>query len=271
MKNYIKIEIDSASPVESEILMAELSENNFYAFEQHENTLAAYIKEDDFSEEKLQAVLPANSAYGRTVIAGRNWNEEWERQLAPVMIDDFAGIRASFHEPLRGVQHEIIVTPKMSFGTGHHATTFLMVEQMSKIDFSHKTVVDFGTGTGVLAILAEKLGADSVIAIDCDEWSIQNARENIAANHCKRIKLVQADNIGSQFAVNIILANINLRVLTESAHRLSMILQPGALLIISGFLAHDEEMVNASFRENQFCEKARNEKSDWVVKLLEKC
>ena len=127
-------------------------------------------------------MLPENTIYKYSIIEDKNWNEEWESQLQPVTINNFAGIRASFHEPLKNVEHEIIITPKMSFGTGHHATTFLMVEQMEKINFKNKTVLDFGTGTGILAILAEKLGAASVLAIDYDEWSINNALENIEAN-----------------------------------------------------------------------------------------
>ena len=121
--------------------------------------------------------------------------QEWESQLQPVTINNFAGIRASFHKPLENVEHEIIITPKMSFGTGHHATTFLMIELMQKINFKNKKVLDFGTGTGILAILAEKLGAASVLAIDYDEWSINNASENIEANNCKRIITEQRNNI----------------------------------------------------------------------------
>src|SRR5450432_301845 len=131
MRNFVKIQINSASNDEAEILIAELSENDFYAFEHNENVLIAYIKEENFNEEKLKSLLPKSVIYAYSVIEDRNWNEEWESQLQPVIVNDFVGIRASFHESLKKVEHEIIITPKMSFGTGHHATTFLMVEQMA--------------------------------------------------------------------------------------------------------------------------------------------
>jgi len=156
MKNFIKIEIETTSSQDSEILIAELSENNFYAFEQNDNCLIAYIKEEDFDKAKLNMFMPQNATYKYSIIKERNWNADWESQFQPVIINNFAGIRASFHKPLEGVMHEIIITPKMSFGTGHHATTFLMIELMQAIDFRNKKVLDFGTGTGILAILAEK-------------------------------------------------------------------------------------------------------------------
>jgi len=137
MRNFIKIAMDAGSAAESEILIADLAENDFYAFEQNEDVLMAYIKEEDFDEEKLKSLLPQSIGYECSVIAGRNWNEDWESQFHPVTIKNFVGIRASFHEALEGVEHEIIITPKMSFGTGHHATTFLMVEQIEKINFKN--------------------------------------------------------------------------------------------------------------------------------------
>ncbi|MEP6952276.1 MAG: 50S ribosomal protein L11 methyltransferase [Ginsengibacter sp.] len=271
MKSYIKIEIDTASATEAEIFIAELSENEFYAFEQSENGLIAYIKAADINDGALQAILPEGIEYKCSVIEDRNWNEEWESRLQPVIINNFAGIRASFHAPLENVEHEIIITPKMSFGTGHHATTFLMVEQMRKINFKNKTVLDFGTGTGILAILAEKLGAAKITAIDNDDWSINNTLENIAANNCKRINLEKRNNIEGLSVVNVILANINYTVLTQNAKMLSMLLQPNSILIISGFLLKDEVAVATAFVKNQFLQKERDEKNGWVSMVLEKC
>ena len=122
--------------------------------------------------------------FKETLIPEANWNQVWESNFDPVIVDDFVAIRADFHEPVKGVSLEIIITPKMSFGTGHHATTYMMIEQMRELDFTGKSVFDFGTGTGVLAILAEKLGANKVIAVDNDEWSIENAEENFEKNNC---------------------------------------------------------------------------------------
>jgi len=270
MNKFIKIEIITISPEEGEVMIAELSENDFYAFEQNENVLFAYIKEEDFNEEKLRTLLPENLDYKYSVIEDRNWNKEWESQLQPVTISDFVSIRASFHEPVKNVEHEIVITPKMSFGTGHHATTFLMVELMQKINFKNKIVLDFGTGTGILAILAEKLGAASVFAIDYDEWSINNALENIEANQCKNIFLEKRNNIIGLPCVDIILANINLNVLAENAKNLSMLLQSQSLLIVSGFLSKDEEATISAFIENGFVKKEMVQKADWLALLFEK-
>jgi ribosomal protein L11 methyltransferase len=270
MRSFIKIEIGSTSAGEAEIFIAELSENEFYAFEYNKSGLVAYIKEEDFNEEKLKSLLPESVVYTYSVIEDRNWNEEWESRLQPVIINDFAGIRASFHLPLEKVEHEIIITPKMSFGTGHHATTFLMVEQMQKINFKNKNVLDFGTGTGILAILAEKIGAAAVTAIDNDDWSINNALENIEANHCRRINLEKRNNIEGLSGVNVIIANINYSVLTENAPSLSRLLQPNSVLIISGFLLKDEESIAAVFVKNNFIPYTREEKNGWVSIVLKK-
>ena len=132
MKNFIKIEVESSSPEDSEILMADLSENDYYAFEQDGNCLIAYIKEEDFDKLRLNRFLPLNATYKYSIIEDRNWNEEWESKMHPIIINNFTGIRASFHKPLQNVEHEIIITPKMSFGTGHHATTFLMIDINAK-------------------------------------------------------------------------------------------------------------------------------------------
>ena len=270
MISVIKAEIQLASLEECEILIAELSENDFYAFEQNENVLFAYIKEEDFDEVKLNMLLPQNAFYKFSIIEDKNWNQEWESQLQPVTINNFVGIRASFHEPVKNVEHGIIITPKMSFGTGHHATTFLMVALMEKINFKNKPVLDFGTGTGILAILAEKLGAASVIAIDYDEWSINNTYENIEANQCKHIFLEKRNNIIGLPFVNIILANINFNVLEENAKNLLMLLQPVSLLIVSGFLLKDEEAIVTIFVKNGFIKKQMSQKDGWMALLFEK-
>lgn len=265
MENFIKIEIEQPSAEACEILMAELSENNFYAFEQDGTILTAYILEKDFNEDIFKSFLKPSAVYKYSVIADKNWNQEWESQLEPVTINDFVGIRASFHEPLKNVEHEIIITPKMSFGTGHHATTFLMIELMQKINFQNKSVLDFGTGTGVLAILAEKLGASSIVAIDYDEWSITNASENVLANNCTNINLEKANTISGVSCVDIIVANINYNILVENAKNLSMISKKGTQLIISGFLWNDEDRIVSIFVNNGFSKKRRAQKNEWIA------
>ena len=270
MSNFLKIEIETITEEDSEILIADLSEISFYAFEQEENSLIAYIKEEDFNEEKLNNVLPLQGSCKITPIKDENWNQQWESGFHPVIINDFAAIRASFHEPVKSVKHELIITPKMSFGTGHHATTFLMVELMEKIDFHHKTVLDFGTGTGVLAILAEKLGASKITAIDYDEWSISNTLENIEANDCRNIFVERKDTLSGISFVDIVIANINLNVLTEASSSISKLLKKGSLLLTSGFLFTDEEVMVNVFTDKDFVKRSVLRKDDWLGILFEK-
>ncbi|MDQ2720029.1 MAG: 50S ribosomal protein L11 methyltransferase [Bacteroidota bacterium] len=270
MGNFLKIEIEIFSDEEAEILIADLSDIQFYAFEQEENLLIAYIKEEDVDEEKLKEILVNDKHFKKTIIKNENWNQQWESELKPVVINDFVAIRAFFHEPVKNVKHELLITPKMSFGTGHHATTFLMIEQSQNIDFRDKTVIDFGTGTGVLAILAEKLGAFKVLAIDYDEWSINNALENIRANDCKNISVEKRDDLSGLSQVDIMLANINRNVLTEKAESIIFLLKKGSFLLTSGFLAKDEAAIENLFAAKQFIKKCVMKRDDWLSVLFQK-
>jgi ribosomal protein L11 methyltransferase len=270
MNKFIKIEIETTSPDESEILIADLADIKFYAFEQEENSLFAYVKEEDFDEEKLNEVLPAKTFFTKNIIDDKNWNQQWESELQPVIIKDFAAIRASFHEPVKNIKHELIITPKMSFGTGHHDTTFLMIEMMEAINFQQKSVIDFGTGTGVLAILAEKLGASKILAIDNDDWSINNTLENVEANECSHILVEKGDTLKGIPAVDIILANINLNVLTAAAFSISSLLKKESLLLVSGFLTKDEILIEKAFADNHFVKKNLLQKGDWMAILFVK-
>ncbi len=162
-----------------EILLAQLSSVGYEGFEQLTDKLIACIPEKDHKYEDLQFVIDGQIPFERIVIEPKNWNEEWEKSFDPVVVDDFCAIRASFHAPIQGVEHDILITPKMSFGTGHHATTFQVIRFMKDMNFKGMSVLDFGTGTGVLAILAEKLGAAGIDAFDNDLWSIENSRDNI--------------------------------------------------------------------------------------------
>lgn len=270
MDKFVKIEVETISSDDSEILIANLSDIKFYAFEEEENVLFAYIKEEDFNEEKLKNILNLDQIYKKTMIKDENWNQQWESELQPVIVNDFAAIRASFHEPIQNVKYELIITPKMSFGTGHHNTTFLMVELMESIDFTAKSVIDFGTGTGVLAILAEKLGASNIIAIDYDKWSINNALENLEANNCKNISVEKGDHLTGLLPVDIIIANINLNVLIEAAQSISSLLESGSLFLASGFLSKDEKTMENIFAEKHFVKKSVLQKGDWLAILFEK-
>ena len=244
MATYIQLEFQNISAEQSDLLLAQLSDIGFDGFEEGENNLKAFIPATDFIEVAVTEI--ANSqhiSFTQSTIEETNWKAVWESNFQPVIVDDFVGIRADFHKPILGVEHEIVITPKMSFDTGHHATTYLMIKQMREINFTRKSVFDFGTGTGILAILAEKLGARKIFAIDYDEWSIENAAENLARNNCSKFELKQADNAAGNDQFDIILANINKNVILDNFSLLVKLLAPAGILLLSGLLETDETVI----------------------------
>ncbi|MCO6498418.1 MAG: 50S ribosomal protein L11 methyltransferase [Chitinophagaceae bacterium] len=270
MKIYLKVVIAPVEQEEAEILMAALTDYGFYAFEEGEESLTAYIVKQDYDEQALRSLIPADVLIRIEEIEDKNWNSEWESAFEPVIVDDFVGIRAGFHETLKDVQHEIIITPKMSFGTGHHATTEMMVRLMKDVDFKGKIAIDFGTGTGVLAILAEKLGAANIFALDNDEWSIENAGENVKNNHCEAITLSLASDISAAPKADIVLANINLNVLLKFAASIADKLNPNGLVLLSGILESDRETILKTYKVLGFSELKEVSLRGWIAILLKK-
>lgn len=202
-----------------------------------------------------------------------NWNEEWEKNFSPVVVNDTCIIRAPFHDIEKKYTYDIIIMPKMSFGTGHHDTTWLMCKNMLDFDFKNKTVFDMGCGTGVLAILAKKLGATNISGNDIDEWSVENAIENCAANNCSDIKVVEGDSdllSSKPNLYDVILANINKNVLKSYIPDLAKSLKTGGYLFISGFFKTDcEELINLA--SSHYLKLYKQElKSDWAVIMFEK-
>jgi ribosomal protein L11 methyltransferase len=264
MDSYIRIDLQTNSYEQLEILIAELSDMSFYAFEEKEKTLSAFIKEENFEQKKLHVLLTQwNLIYSKTIIPPLNWNQKWENEFSPVTVENFAGIRASFHPPIKSVQYEIIITPKMSFGTGHHPTTYLMIQQMKETDFANKKVLDFGTGTGVLAILAKKMGADSVTAIDYDEACINNARENININNCD-IQILKKGNLKDLERFDIVLANINLNTILENLSDMKKLMDVSSQIIISGCLRNDEKELLRQFSVSGFRSELILLKEGWL-------
>lgn len=264
--NYTQVSIE-AGEEQQEILVAALSELDAIGFEQSETHLLAYFDENNFRSYEVKEALTGFD-FSTTNLAQKNWNEEWESNFAPVVVDDFCAVRAHFHAPIENVEHEILITPKMSFGTGHHATTFMMMQQMRSLNFSGKKVFDFGTGTGVLAILAEKLGAASILAIDNDEWSVENARENAANNHCNHIEMQLADTVPTGQMFDIILANINRNVILEHLAGLKNILVPEGFILFSGLLTIDETVLVQVCQEQSFELVKKAERSNWISLLF---
>lgn len=228
-----------ANEEQQNILVSQLNDLKAEGFEQNDNQLVAYFNENNFDSYEVNKILQGFN-YTSQIIADQNWNAVWESNFQPVKVNDFCAIRAEFHAPIKDVKHEIMITPKMSFGTGHHATTYMMVEQMSEMDFKGKSVFDFGTGTGILAILAEKLGADKVVAIDVDDWSIKNSEENCKKNNCIKVYTSLSSNLPNQ-QFDIILANINKNVILQYLPHLKYILNKESLILFSGLLVEDEQ------------------------------
>ncbi len=265
MSKYLQITFRPIDAEKAELLIAALSEANFEGFEEEDDTLKAFIKEEECDLEELNVIAEANDiTYGMSIIEETNWNAVWESNFDPVVVDDFVAVRASFHQPIPGVEYEIVITPKMSFGTGHHATTFMMMQQMREIDFKGKRVFDFGTGTGVLAILAAKLGATDIVAIDNDDWSIENARENNVNNSTEMIKLAKADTAADQGKFDVILANINKNVILDNMAALKDQLEPGGVLLLSGLLIQDEDDIRSAAGKYGLSLVSRKEKHNWL-------
>jgi len=262
---HIQLEI-IANEYQQEELIALLDDYNPSGFEQTDETVKAYFAEDDFAKDQIQKVLEGYD-YSFSEVEEQNWNAVWEQNFHPVIVEDFCGVRAHFHEPLGQVEHEIIITPKMSFGTGHHATTYMMIQQMRHLDFSGKTVFDFGTGTGILAILAEKLGAASVTAIDVDDWSIENAKENFERNDCHKIDF-SLTSILPAILFDVVLANINRNVILNYIGQLPQVVKQGGLLLLSGLLVADEPIITTAAEENGFRFQKRLERAGWISLLF---
>ena len=269
--NHLQITIPTTDADIQEILIALLSTLGYEGFEQQDAVLQAFVPEEQFDAGSLDEVLrPKGLSYSTVRLEERNWNEEWEKNFQPVQVEEFCAIRAHFHAPIPGVLHELVITPKMSFGTGHHATTYMMLQAMKDLDFRGRRVLDFGTGTGVLAILAERLGAGEVLAIDNDDWSIDNALENVATNPCTRIMVRKSDSIPAGELFNIILANINKHVIESQLVVMGQQLAQGGVILLSGLLVDDIKDIESEALNNDLSIFLRKTKDSWICLQSEK-
>lgn len=271
MANYIKVEFEFLNNEQKEITIALLAEMNYEGFEEEGDLLKAYISSNRFDAEALRVFAnDHNLSFSATEIENKNWNQIWEANFHPVVLNHvihdlpWVAIRADFHEPINNVEHEIIITPKMSFGTGHHPTTLMMLKMMSDLDFGGKTVLDFGTGTGILSILSEKLGAARIIAIDCDDQSIKNATENFESNNCTKIQLIKASSAKKDHRFDIILANIVKAVILDNLSHFSKQLSSNGVILLSGLLKEDEEAILQSASKNNMILKRKIEMESWI-------
>lgn len=271
MKKYVEIIIQPIQSTQAEWMIAELTEIGFDGFLEEENVLKAYILSTEFNESALNELMNKHGlTYSLSTINEQNWNALWESNFNPVLVDDFVGIRAFFHEPMLGFEHELLITPKMSFGTGHHATTFSVIQLMKHLDFKGKYVFDFGTGTGILAILAEKLGAAKILAVDNDTWCIENASENIAINNCKYIDIQLVDSIDKEWKFDTVIANINRHIIEANLLAIYHSLQNNGNLILSGLLEADESAIIDQAVQLSFLHQKTVKKDGWIALYLTK-
>jgi ribosomal protein L11 methyltransferase len=271
MADYIKIEFEHLNSDQKDIIIALLTDLNYEGFEEDDDLLKAYIPSRIYDENKLKTFGKNHKlSFSVSKLEDKNWNRQWESTFQPVIIGrsidnvPWVAIRAAFHQSIRDIKHELIITPKMSFGTGHHATTSMMVKMMGELDFAGKAVLDFGTGTGVLAILSEKLGASKIIAIDNDDQSIENASENFDSNHCSKIQLIEASTANVDIKFDIILANIIKGVILDNLTAFTRQMVNGGVVLLSGLLADDEqEILEKATRDNLILNKKIEDKN-WI-------
>jgi ribosomal protein L11 methyltransferase len=264
---YIQITFVTADTEIKEVLIARLGEVDYYAFEETDDALHAFILPQDYNEAILTEIAATyHLSPSVNTIKQQNWNAIWEADFQPIIVDDFCTIRAHFHDMPITTLHEIVITPKMSFGTGHHATTLQMIKAMRNINWNDVNVLDFGTGTGILAILANMKGAKKVIAIDNDEWSYENAIENVERNNCNNVTV----NIGSIEDVShdqfdVILANINKNILLQYALILVDKMKAGGTLLISGIIEEDRSDMIQAYEQAGLHLVDETELSNWLM------
>lgn len=255
----------------AEVLIQELSDLGFHGFQEEEPVLLAYISNDIYNEVSVETIL---NYYREDVqckveikdIPAKNWNSEWESSFSPVVISDKLIIRALFHEAVPGIENEILLTPKMAFGTGHHATTEMVCAEMLDMDFKSKRILDVGCGTSILSILAEKLGASHILAIDNDDWAVNNSIENLKINNCQNTIVEKAEvNSIRQNSFNVILANINRNVIVNDMPKYRDLMSQDAHLILSGFRIEDVNQVQDLAKTLDLITVNSAVKNDWCM------
>ena len=273
--DYVQVSITCLEDYR-EILIAELAAIGFDSFLETDSGLEAYVPQDLFDRDSFDEVIatyrePASLTVAEGIVPKVNWNEEWEKNYAPIEVDRLVYVRASFHAPQPGFQYEIVINPKMSFGTGHHATTFQLLSMQGKIDHQGKRVLDVGSGTGILAIMAHLLGAKQVEAFDIDSWCVDNGNENFDLNGVTtRMGLGTIREVKPQGPYELILANINKNVLLDELAIYSSLLSSQGLLLLSGFYSEDiEDLVQAAWVQGLFL-TMQTTKDDWAALCLQK-
>ena len=283
---YIQLSIKATpfSETITDIISSHLGDIGYDSFFVNENILEAYIPEKDFSEEGLKETLhnlsidlidlfkDVNIEYEFNLLEDENWNKEWEKNyFKPLVVSDKCLVRSSFHEIDKQYDYEITIDPKMAFGTGHHQTTYLMLQEILKLDLKGKSVLDIGCGTAVLAVLASKMGANDIVAIDFDEWAYENAKENVLLNNVANVevKLGEIDLVANK-EFDFIFANINRNILLQDIHNYAKSMKRGATLIMSGFYLDDVSSLKKECEKSNLTYQRTEQKDSWCAVLCAK-
>jgi len=276
---YLKaiFKFESIEDYQQDLLISDLADLGFDTFEDSENGFTAFVMKDNYSEQALKELLAHYTDdfvtnYTLEDVADENWNAEWEKNFNPLIIDDVCYVRATFHEPQPSYPYEIVIDPKMSFGTGHHQTTSMMMQYILAADLKDKTVLDMGCGTAILAILAAKLGAKDLVAIDYDNVCYESTIENATLNNISNLKaLCGSKEVIPNEEYDVIFANINRNILLDQIHRYAEVLQSGGKIFFSGFyLDPDLGMITAECAKYGIQYLDHKQNGDWVAAQFEK-
>ncbi len=259
----------------TEILLAELGNVGFESFVETETGLEAFIKKEEWNNELLDNIYVLNSnefeiSFTKKEIEQVNWNTEWEKNFNPITVDETCYVRAPFHDK-KDVKYDIIIEPKMSFGTGHHETTHMMIQHLLKLDLKNKKTLDMGCGTGVLAILSEKRGATPIDAIDIDNWCYLNTKENIERNNCSEINVYEGDaNLLTKKKYDFIIANINRNILLKDLSIYSNCMNFEGELLLSGFYLEDLDQIKSKCNAVGLIFENKLIRKNWVAAYFRK-
>ncbi len=268
----------------NEILVAELGEIGFESFIDTENGLNAYIQADLYDENNITEIAQTYQetftfSFETIVVPKMNWNEEWEKNYPPIIVAEQCIVKASFHQIEQKYPYEITINPKMSFGTGHHETTALMLENQLSVNHKDKNIVDVGCGTGILAIMAYKLGAKSAVAFDIEEWAVENTKENFSLNNCpvdnqshnqSHIFMGTIKDIDPKSSFDIVLANINRNVLLAEIPTYTQVLAENGFLLVSGFYEQDMEDISKVATSVGLQKISYKVKNNWTSIIFQK-
>ena len=254
----------------TEILIAELAAVGFESFVENQKGVTAYIQKKEWNPTILKSIFILNSDefsinYNQNELEQTNWNSEWEKNFKPIQVDNLVSIRAPFHEN-PNLKYDIVIEPKMSFGTGHHETTYMMVQHLLELNLKGKKVLDMGCGTGILAIFTEMKGAKPIDAIDIDIWCYKNSLENIERNNCKHISVFEGDaSLLIHKKYDVIIANINRNILLMDMKTYTNCLQKDGILLLSGFYQKDVSIIEKEVSKYNLKLETLIEKNNWVA------